>query len=536
MAGTRFHWRWPFPAQFEPRLRPLPMAAAVRAGGGGWRVREAASAGGTRGHGPFLLALLAAALVRTVAALGYRPAMWFTDSFTYLDEALSGRPGLPRPGGYSLYLWLLKPLHSLTLVTATQHAMGLAAGVLVYAVAWRYGVPRWGAILAAAPVLFDAYEIQLERLVLSDTLFLLLGIAAFAVVLWRSPPSRRAVAVAGVLAGLSVTTRPTGIAVAGGVALIVLLEPARARSRRAVTAGLVLAGCAAPILAYGLWFSSVYGDFGLNRSTGVFLYGRVMRFARCEVMDPPHELRRLCTKIPPERRMISQNYVWRPGSPLNRIHGDRYGRRKNGLAGRFAVRAIMAQPGDYLGAVAHDTLRAFTWTRTVFPDRLTYDRYEFGAQPAPISDNPRSKRTAALYRRAEQYERGPVRTSVHQPWGAIASLYQKVLFLRGTMVGMILAAGLLTALVRRGLPGRLAAGPWACAAALLVLPAATAEFDYRYVLTAVPFAALALALSCASRNNPGQISSPAVASGTGRGEAEGSRGGAVAGRGVRRGP
>ncbi|MFC5185752.1 phospholipid carrier-dependent glycosyltransferase [Actinomadura harenae] len=502
------------------------------------------SRGRLGGHAPFLLVLLVAALFRVVAALGYRPAIWFTDSITYLDEAVTGTPGLPRPSGYSLYLWLLKPFHSLTLVMATQHVMGLLVAVLVYAVACRCGVPRWGATLAAAPVLFDAYEIELERLVLSDTLFLLFGMAALALVLWRSPPPLWAVVAGGLCAGLSVVTRPTGIAIAVGVVLAVLLRVPLLKSlmgplawwKRAGATGLALAACATPVFAYGLWFSSVYGEFGLSRSTGVFLYGRVMAFAECPKMRPPPELRRLCTKIPPERRMISQNYIWRGSSPLNRIHGARYSVRKNRLAQRFALRAISAQPLDYLRAVGHDTLRAFAWDRTVFPDRLTYDRYLFGTRPAELAANPNSKYVRNLYRRAARYELGPVRTRVYQPWAGLAHAYQGVVFLRGTMVGAVLLAGLVVALVRRGPPGRLAAGPWVAAAGLIVLPAATAEFDYRYVLTAVPFGCLALALSCASRNNPGQISSPSVASGTVRGEAEGGRGGTVAGRGVRGGP
>ena len=37
--------------------------------------------------------------------------------------------------------------------------------------------------------------------------------------------------------------------------------------------------------------------------------------------------------------------------------------------------------------------------------------------------------------------------------------------------------------------------PWLCSLVLIVAPAATAEFDYRYVTTAVPFACLAAAMS-----------------------------------------
>lgn len=536
MGWTRLRRRrGPSAREVVPRLLPLPTAPG--SGLFGYRPPLHVPRGRLfRRHWPFLGVLLVAALFRLVAALGYRPAIWFTDSITYLDEAVTGRPGLPRPSGYSVYLMLLKPFHSLMLAMASQHVMGLLAGVLLYAIAYQYGVPRWGATLTAVPVLFDAYEIELERLVLSDTLFLLLGLSALVVVLWRSPPPLWAVTAGGVLAGLSVITRPAGLAVVGGVVVAVLLRLPLDVRRRVGVLGVVLAGCAAPVLAYGLWFSSVYGQFGLSRSTGVFLYGRVMAFAECPKIKPPPELRRLCTEVPPERRMISQDYIWRDASPLRRIGGGLYSPRKNRMAQRFALHAIAAQPADYLQAVANDTLRAFTWSRTVFPDRLTYDRYLFGKKPAELSARPHSGNVNGLYQRAARYEHGPVRTRVFQPWAGLAHGYQRVFFLRGTMVAAILLAGLLVALVRRGLPGRLAAGPWLAAAGLIVLPAATAEFDYRYVLTAVPFGCLALALGCASRNNPGQISSPSVVSGTIRGETEGSRGGAVAGRGVRRGP
>ena len=71
--------------------------------------------------------------------------------------------------------WLLKPFHSFTLVTFTQHLMGLATAVLIYALLLRkFRLPKWGATLAAAPVLFDAYQIQLEQLIMSDTQFTLL--------------------------------------------------------------------------------------------------------------------------------------------------------------------------------------------------------------------------------------------------------------------------------------------------------------------------------------------------------------------------
>ncbi|HXP55231.1 MAG TPA: hypothetical protein VN847_09760, partial [Streptosporangiaceae bacterium] len=43
--------------------------------------------------------------------------------------------------------------------------------------------------------------------------------------------------------------------------------------------------------------------------------------------------------------------------------------------------------------------------------------------------------------------------------------------------------------------GGVATVPWLISVALIVAPAATAEFDYRYVLPAVPFAGMAAAMA-----------------------------------------
>jgi hypothetical protein len=61
--------------------------------------------------------------------------------------------------------------------------------------------------------------------------------------------------------------------------------------------------------------------------------------------------------------------------------------------------------------------------------------------------------------------------------------------------GLILLAGLGGMVLAWRRLGGEALLPWTISLALIVIPAATAEFDYRYVLVAVPFACLAAALA-----------------------------------------
>src|SRR5205085_9865766 len=82
-----------------------------------------------------------------------------------------------------------------------------------------------------------------------------------------------------------------------------------------------------------------------------------------------------------------------------------------------------------------------------------------------------------------------------EPFGKVMRAYQRYVWLPGTVYGLILVAGLVALGWRWRRSGREALLPWATSLALIVIPAATAEFDYRYVTTAVPFACLAAALA-----------------------------------------
>ena len=129
----------------------------------------------------FAGALAAGAALRLLAMIGYPGVLWFPgDSFLYLGAALRPRPDLSKTIGYSFLLRALEPLHSLAAVALLQHLMGLAIAVMIYALARRARLPRWGATLCSLPVLLDGYQIQLEHMLMSDTLFAFLS----------RPPSR----------------------------------------------------------------------------------------------------------------------------------------------------------------------------------------------------------------------------------------------------------------------------------------------------------------------------------------------------------
>ena len=439
-----------------------------------------------RRHPAFSVIITTAALLRLMAMLGYQPVMFFNDSFDYLHVATDPYPHPLRPDGYAFLLYVLKPFHSFVLIAALQHLMGLAMGVMIYALLRRrFGLPGWGAALAAAPFLLDAYQLQLEHLVLSDTLFTFLVLSAVTLLLWHDRPTWKIAAAVGLIVGMAWLTRSVGMPVLLGVLVYLLIRRAGWKP-----IAVVLAACMLPVLAYMGWYKVDSGKFAITESNGIFLYARVYKFADCHRMkDLPVREYPLCTE-PANRLPNSQDGIWNAQSPLNRYTGTRFSPENNALGNDFAKRAIFAQPGDYLGVVAHDFFRVFRWERTVFPDAATYSQYEFEKKSRKLPDWHMPGGGVAS-QEARAYERGNAQTQVVEPFAGVARGYQDVFYLRGTMVGAILLLGLagMVPLWRRF--GGEALLPWTLATGLLLAPAATAEFDYRYVLPAVPLAALA---------------------------------------------
>ena len=161
----------------------------------------------------FAVAFSLGLALRVITMLGFPPAIWFGgDSASYVATALYHSPGTSRLSGYGLMLFLLSPFHSFAVVTVVQHLLGLAVAVMIYALLRRYGLPGWGATLATVPVLFDAFQIQLEHEILPTAPFGFLVMVAILLTLWwRGRGPVWATVAAGAALAVGATFWPVGL-------------------------------------------------------------------------------------------------------------------------------------------------------------------------------------------------------------------------------------------------------------------------------------------------------------------------------------
>ena len=501
-------------------------------------------------HWQFTIVMAAALVMRIIVVLGYPPILSFDDSYNYLYDAFTHIPDQIRANGYPFFLQLLLPLHSDYPIGIIQAAMGLAMGVLIYALLRHRGLPWWGAALPALPVLFDSYELHLEHMITADTLFIFLATVAIVMLCWSDRPSVPVMAVAGLLIGYATVVKSVGQPM---LAVILVAMLARRVGWRRLAA--LLAASVVPIAAYMAWFHGTYGKYALTESRGPFLYSRVSTFAECSKIKLPGDVRFLCDPNPPQDRPPASEYIWSDNDlPINgkvtytplyndkRIGADIGGRFApvvNAETQQFAERAIEAQPVAYLRVVTKDILHTFGWNRQPDPGGYYENAngngpiFQFVSGPQMIEQIPwyatpshlpgtppgafcdvscqQGDRQAGQIQMAERAfaGQGLGSTRAVQPWERLLELYQRYFYLRGTLLLLIVligAAGVIGRWRRWGGVGLL---PWLVGVLMIVLPPMTAGFSYRYVLAAVPAACLAAGLAFARR--PGEKSVGALA-------------------------
>jgi hypothetical protein len=477
-----------------------------------------------RRHLLFSIVLAVAVVPRVIAMLGFQPAVLFRmDSFDYLWSADHLSPNVINPSGYSLFLWVLRPFHSLTLVAALQHLMGLVIATCVYAVLRRYGLPAWGATLAAVPVLFDPAQILVEQFIMADILATTLMVVAFAVLLTRESPSLWRSMTAALLMGASAIVRPTTLPLIILIPIYLLVR--RVGPRRA---GAALAAGVLPVVAYMGWFDAAHGSFNLTNSNGLFLWSRTMSFANCAVIKPPPDLRALCPEAQPGRlavrvaadRPLPKNYLWNRSTwewqpPSHQFVPDTaaFTRANNARALRFAVKAITAQPLAYADVVARDTVQPFIHTNLL--------RFPVNNVPDTVVLTPGDLRYASAAVRSYSGNTAAVARIVHHRYGTqlrapfvgIMSEYQQIVFLPGPLFGLIALTGLAGILIPRRRTSA-AVLLWVSAVIIMILPTAEHEYTYRYVIPTVPLLCMAAALAFRKPKAPEETGAPAVPAGS----------------------
>jgi hypothetical protein len=335
-----------------------------------------------RRHWAFGVVLAAGLGLRVAAQIAYQPALLYLDSARYLGADQRGLD----PLGYS-YL-LLRPVllagggqpgAGLAAVAAVQHALGLAMAVCLYLLATRLGAGRWLAVLAAAPVLLDAYQVQAEQMIMPDVLFEALIVAAVTVLLWLPDPGLARLTGAAALLGASATVRQVGEVFALPLAGYVVLAT---RKRRAIRAAAALAVFAVPIVGYMALSAAVLGTgFRLSDMDDAYLYGRLAHAADCATLRLAASVRPLCPSPDTASGLGVDGLATDPRSAVF-TYRPPGGVGRGTATARFDEAVITQQPLRVARDVAADAIKVFALTRDTARGDPPVSRWQFqGSYP-----------------------------------------------------------------------------------------------------------------------------------------------------------
>jgi hypothetical protein len=460
------------------------------------RAARMASAGALARQHWLAIALLTAGLVlRILAQLAYRPALFYIDSVKYLYNADGNDPE-----GYKAPLRAILFVANLDTVAAIQHLLGLAMAVVIYVLLLRRGASRWLAALAIAPVLLDAYQLQQEQTIMPTTWFEALVVAGLAVLLWRPDPGWRRIIGAGLVLGTSALFWQAGEVLI--LPVVIYLLAACGGWRRAVgKAAVVCVAFALPILAYSAGSYLSGGPFGLSHQGDTSLYGRTAAAVDCATIKLTAAERAIC----PDAAQQALGDDWlalNPDSPVQLIYRKLPRAEVNSTITSFNSAVLRQQPLRVLDAYGRDVLRLFTVTRHTTTGEVSdpITRWQFAKSFPYFTPHATKQEVGAI---ADQFGGG--QPAVWRPVADFLHHYQLdggytpgPLLLLFTITGL---AGSLVALLRRRLDARTRQLALACllcfgSAAFLLLAADAPVFSWRYqipaLVTLVPAGALGM--------------------------------------------
>ena len=436
----------------------------------GWTSRVQAFA---RTHWLFLAVLAVGTVLRLITLFAYQPALIYWDTYPYLESMELRQPGSVRPFGYSAFLLLLQLQHGLEIVPLVQHLLGLLMAVVIYVLLLRLGVRRVFAALAATPVLVDAFQINLEQQIMSETLFEVLLLSGLALLLWHRRPGIGMAAGAGLLFAGALLTRPNALLIIIPAVLAVFFL--RGLRAGVAPAAVLLVAFVTPVVVYAFWFHAYHGVYGITSFQGPSLYARTATIVDCSTLEMPRYERVLCPDEPKADRLPLDDYIWSPESPRHRVKPPP-GMSKDDVAADFAKRVILQQPWPYIRAVAYDFIRGFAPVRTSGPKDVAVARWQFHKE-YPLYH---AEATYAVLRR---YGHGPP-VAVPQ-LTALLVPYSSFGIIPGPLLFAALLAGLaaMAGLGRRRDPRLRTAAFLFCAfTGAVLVPSAILIFSWRYQL------------------------------------------------------
>ncbi len=309
-------------------------------------------------------------ILRILTQLAYRPALLYIDTVKYLYNAWPGTD----PVGYKVPLGFILFFGDLSTVAAVQHLLGLAMAVTLYLVLLRRGCPRLLAALAIAPVLLDAYQLQMEQTIMPDVWFEALIVAGLAVLLWRPRPGLRAVIAAGLILGASATLRQVGEILVLPAAVFAAVMAGGWRLRAGHAAALC-AAFALPIVAYSGISLAQNGHFRLSHSGTSELYGRMAAAADCQALRLAPDERALCP-TPSQRALGPDGLEHSSASPLKSFTPPAGLARSKAIAD-FNHQVLWQQPLRVISGIGRDMAKLFTLTRFTSPGDTPISRWQF---------------------------------------------------------------------------------------------------------------------------------------------------------------
>lgn len=458
-------------------------------------------------HWLIVVLVAAGAVLRGFAWFGYQPALLYGDSFRYLDNIGVYSPEGLHPIGYDLLvLTPILAVAGLASVAAVQHLAVLAASVALYALALRHGARRWLAALAAAPLLLDAYQVQIEQMIMSDTWLQVSLVALLWLLLARGAPRPRRAAVAGLLLGVAVLLRLVAASLVVPVLAYLLVAGGAWRGWRswrgwrvsAARSLAMLAMFAAVVGGYSAYFNSVTGYWGLSRTSGDALYGRTATIADCERLDVDPVVRLACPEAPVGQRRPVEYYAHIEGYSPEWAQRFPPGTDVPAVQRTFGGAVVRTQPLEFAGAVAMDFLKGFRPQRTDSPGDVSVERWHFRKGYHFYGHQEKSTRYTLEYSGREP-------TAVPALAGALRGYQLSVGYTPGTILGLLGVVALLAGfgLGKARSSGIRSAALLSAGMALAILLASAAfEFSWRYQLPGLVLLPFAGVLGIAALRGP----------------------------------